>query len=467
MKSLNILLFIACFQCLFGYHVSLLDQNRLAPRTKRQELMNILKSPPYIRDTASPLIRVTDFGADPTGVKDSTEAFNKAVAELLSRKKFNSTMADGINDLGGAVIDLEGGNYTISDTILFPYFYGNYQIKDGSIRASLTFPADKFMLQFGGDVACTNFQGSCIENIGLSHLFFDGSHVAAGNVKISKTMGSTLGPQLFFTGFNHYGIYLDGGHESMIHQAWFGAYYYSYASNVKIEPDCTAIYIHGNDHYVTDTIVFRTPLGMDVLNEATVINGFHIWNGQAEYGLRIRSRYVRMTNSYIDYTRMKIEGNIDHIILENTFFLEGTLVLEPHSQTATCQNFFMFNSDYQINGGKEKGTSIVYSQEFGKFTTIKNVKIENVFHTKRELIRMTKVQLTKKQTNATNWVFDLSNKLVFNRIGSVQYSIQNEENKAVGSYIKPFESGSMKVEIVTAEPVTGTVFLTVDENNDD
>lgn len=429
--------------------------------------MTILSAPKYVRDSTSPLIKVTDFGADPTGVKDSTEAFKKAVSELLSRKKYNCTMADGINDLGGAVIDLEGGNYTISDTILFPYYYGNYYIKDGAVRASLNFPNDKFMFQFGGDVECKNIQGCCIENIGISHLFFDGSHIALGLVKISKTMGSSLGPQLFFTGFYKYGLYLDGGHESMLHQAWFGAHYYSYPShNVTIDKDCTAVYVHGNDHYIADTIVFQTPIGMVVLNEATVINGFHAWNDYTEYALIIRTRYVRMTNSYIDYSRLLIEGDIDHIIMENTFFLEATLVLEPHSQTGSCQNFFMLNSDYQ-GGSKEKGNSVIYSQKYGKYTTIRNVKIENVFHTNRDLIRMTKVKLTKKQSQATSWVFDLSNKLVFNRIGSVQYSIQNEENKFVQSYIKPFQNDTMKIEIVTSEPVTGTIFLTVDENNDD
>lgn len=69
-------------------------------------------------------------------------------------------------------------------------------------------------------------------------------------------------------------------------------------------------------------------------------------------------------------------------------FLEGTLVLESHSQTVSYQYLYILNSDYQNKGAKEEGNSIIYSQDIGKYTIIKNVKIENVFHTKREIIRM-------------------------------------------------------------------------------
>lgn len=446
----------------------MLDSRRLAPLKHRKELKTILKASPYVKDVSCPTIKVTTYGADPTGVKDSTDAFNKAISELLSRRNPNSTMADGIYDMGGAVIDLEGGNYTISDTLLFPYFYGNYQLKDGAIRASNSFPSSKFLLEFGGYGECSNKQGSCIENIGLSHMFFDGNHKALGNVRITKTMGATLGPQLFFTGFTKYGLYLQDGHESILHQTWFGSYYYEYPENERInfkdDDYCTAIVVKGNDHIITDTIIFSTALGVDIYNQATLINNLHTWNG-GKYGIIIRSDYVRMTNSYLDYSRLKIEGNIGHLLIENTFFLESTVLLEPHSQSATCQDFFLLNSDYQTYD-YEKGPSIVYSQEFGKYTTIHNVKVENIFHNQRDRIRMTKVQLNMKQNNATSWIFDLTDRLVFNRIGSIQYSIQNDNNEVISSYIKPIQDDNKKIEIITSKPVTGTVYLTVDENSD-
>lgn len=58
MKSYKFLLFIGCFECLLGYHESLLDHERLATLNKRNQLLKILSSPQYTRDTTSPLKKV-------------------------------------------------------------------------------------------------------------------------------------------------------------------------------------------------------------------------------------------------------------------------------------------------------------------------------------------------------------------------------------------------------------------------
>ena len=66
-----------------------------------------------------------DFGADPTGFSDSSDAFNATIFAALSRGV--STTSSGRNimgadtvDLGGVTIDLAGGRYAISTTIIFP-----------------------------------------------------------------------------------------------------------------------------------------------------------------------------------------------------------------------------------------------------------------------------------------------------------------------------------------------------------
>ena len=50
----------------------------------------------------------------------------------------------------------------------------------------------------------------------------DGSHVAAGGLLISTTMGANVGPDIFVVGFALNGIAVEGGHEVMLHEAWFG-----------------------------------------------------------------------------------------------------------------------------------------------------------------------------------------------------------------------------------------------------
>lgn len=199
MRLFQLLSLICLINLSFSIHVSHLNEEKLSPPEHRNDLYKIL-STPYIKEVKSNVISITSLGGDPTGKIDSTDAFKKAVEELISRKT-DKTMSDGIADLGGAVIDLEGGEYVVNDTVFFPNMYGNYHIMDGTIRASDTFPEDKFLVQVGGDTPCTNKQGSCSESVAFSYMMFDGNHKALGNLKIVTTMGAPLGPQMFFTGF--------------------------------------------------------------------------------------------------------------------------------------------------------------------------------------------------------------------------------------------------------------------------
>ena len=57
---------------------------------------------------STPLVRVTAYGADPTGHHDSTKAFAAAMATVFSHGS-GKAMADNVTDLGGVVVDLEGG----------------------------------------------------------------------------------------------------------------------------------------------------------------------------------------------------------------------------------------------------------------------------------------------------------------------------------------------------------------------
>lgn len=68
----------------------------------------------------SPLVYdVTSYGADPTGVSDSTESLLGAISDALNGSS-NGFLFEGIVNLGGAEINLQGGNYLISRPLQFP-----------------------------------------------------------------------------------------------------------------------------------------------------------------------------------------------------------------------------------------------------------------------------------------------------------------------------------------------------------
>ena len=86
-------------------------------------------------------------------------------------------------------------------------------------------------------------------------MLFDASHVAAGGVRIGKTMGATVGPSAFFIGFVEVGIQIDAGHEVMVSEAWLASCYWSDQTLCKKQPTSIGIQINGNDHYLTNVIV--------------------------------------------------------------------------------------------------------------------------------------------------------------------------------------------------------------------
>jgi hypothetical protein len=68
------------------------------------------------------VLRVTSYGADPTGKSDSTDALLAAMADasMPSNGLSEGYLLEGIKNLGGAQINLEGGSYLISRSLRFP-----------------------------------------------------------------------------------------------------------------------------------------------------------------------------------------------------------------------------------------------------------------------------------------------------------------------------------------------------------
>ena len=69
--------------------------------------------------SSSRVYHVTSYGADPTGTKDSTEALLRAISDAVQGPSEGS-LIEGIKNLGGAQINLEGGNYLISQPLRLP-----------------------------------------------------------------------------------------------------------------------------------------------------------------------------------------------------------------------------------------------------------------------------------------------------------------------------------------------------------
>lgn len=67
----------------------------------------------------SRVYHVIDYGADPTGKIDATDAIMRAISDVFTPMSESDLLA-GIRDLGGAEVHLDGGSYLLSSPIRLP-----------------------------------------------------------------------------------------------------------------------------------------------------------------------------------------------------------------------------------------------------------------------------------------------------------------------------------------------------------
>lgn len=66
-----------------------------------------------VQQSYNATVNVVDFGADPTGLKDSSDAFDAAMKAALQHNASGQKMADGIINLGGVTVHLQGGSFAV------------------------------------------------------------------------------------------------------------------------------------------------------------------------------------------------------------------------------------------------------------------------------------------------------------------------------------------------------------------
>jgi hypothetical protein len=408
-----------------------------------------------------PVIYPTTFGADPSGKTDSTSAFQQAVAALLKLGSGHH-LANDINDLGGATLDLGGGDYLISSPIVIPENYGNFHIQRGTIRASPTFPSARYLIEVGS-TSCSNGQGSCNENIGFEDLMLDSQLVSSGGILIIKAMGANVGPQMFFLGFTKAGVTVQDGHETMIHESWFGQYLYSDSRWSK--PSATAIQLFGNDHFITNTIVFSSLIGVEMTGAANLLTGVHTWNlaaPQGGIGIYVNApgyTQNRLVACYLDYNSV-VAVAPEHLSIEESFFLcGGNIVLVSIPNHTTIKGLNIIGNQWDLC----KNDTIVLDQTKAKFTDVNDTVIkDNMMNPQTMVVKSTQASAKLRLVQATKWEFDFSERLLFPQIQSVKYSFEIEGNTFAMHASRPPVGKTVTVE--TNIPVTGTVTIEVDQS---
>jgi len=379
-------------------------------------------------------------------------------------------MASNITNLGGATIDLQGGQYVLSQPIVIPPMYGNLHIRDGTLQASSTdFPKDRWLLEIGHVDQCNPVlppppdgkhdpQYSCNEFIDVTMVMFDANFVAAGGVQISRVMGTTL-THVFVTGFRHVGIFIAHGHEVMVTNAWLAECYWSNTHYCRsdLHSQSVGIRIDGMDHYITNTIVFDfAKVGVQIWQPANLLEGVHTWNGGGQ-GIVIgndashTTHSVRLLGCYLDYETLDI-WDPTNVVVESTFFYFGHVTLKAGHQARINGLTLRFNH-YNTQ------QSVVLE---GNFTNIKSVSIQEEVDWAKTTLASQRLDLT----NATEFAFDFSEQLLFPTIDRISYTLASSASLSNGgvSHMAHPPNGT-RVTVVTSEPIDATVYMTVEQGN--
>ncbi|KAK1279844.1 Polygalacturonase QRT3 [Acorus gramineus] len=405
-----------------------------------------------------------DYGADPTGKNDSTDALMRAISDAFRPPDEGRFLISGIVDLGGAQLDLDGGAYLLSRPLRLPSSGGgNFKIHSGSLRASDNFPKDGYLIELQPTAHQSGPQfASSYEYVTLQNLLIDANYVAGG-ILIVDSLRTTV-DTCYITRFASDGIAVVGGHETYIHNTFLGQHITAGADPGERSFSGTAINIRGNDNAVTDVVIFSAAVGVMISGQANVLTGVHCYNkatGFGGTGIYLKSpglTQTRILNCYLDYTGIVAEDPVQ-LLISGTFFL-GNAFVKLKSVNGVMKGVTIVDNMFS---GDDSASGIVQLDESGgRFVTVERVVVE-----RNDVSGMgdrSTVGRGSVTGNGTLWAVDLSGVLLFpDKVRNVQYAVQVGRGGGIVGHAVRNVSGNVVV-VESDAPVEATVHVLVDQS---
>ena len=385
---------------------STLRHRRHASRLLRMALPlpDSSSSEDHAESSSSSVVSPFSFSADGSGKSDDSIALRRSIAALI-RLGTGTRDKQGRVDLGGAVLDLEGGIFSVSSTVHIPAGYANFRVQRGTLVARANFSSDvagPYLLKIGDSDACQSSSGgmnnkNCNEDVSISEITLDCKHTAWGGLLVEDSMDVNVGPSIFVVGFPGVGISMSGSGAGFIHEAWMGEY--PPGSTIpRRNATGTGILLDSHEHDcdVNNVIIWSGRVGVNSTNGANRLQGVHTWNlagSDGGTGIRLHSGRGRVEQCYLDFAPLVIGCNGSNakpetpnrwtaslaMIEGNIFLGTAALVLEAykgndmggtavHGLVVTGNNW---HSSHNVNH------TVVLDETRGAFTGVYDTVIEN------------------------------------------------------------------------------------------
>ncbi|XP_028758673.1 polygalacturonase QRT3-like [Neltuma alba] len=423
-------------------------------------------SPPPSGSNVPRVYLATSYGADPTGKVDSTEALLAAMADA-AKGNSEGFLLDGIANLGGAQLNLQGGNYLISRPLRLPVAgVGNFMMHGGTLRASDSFPSDGYLIDLStsnGNDKTTPSSSYNYEFITFKDILLD-SNFHGGGISVINSLRIGI-DNCYVTHFTTNGILVQGGHETYIRNSFIGQHITAGGDKGERNFTGTGINLQGNDNAVTDVVIFSAAIGIMVSGQANIISGVHCYNKATGFGgtgiyLKLAGlTQTRVLNSYMDYTSIVAEDPVQ-LHISGTFFLgDANVVLK--SVNGVVNGVTIVDNMF---AGSDKGVENVHLDESSgnNFKQVDQVVVD------RNVVKGMNLKSTvaKKtvQANGTSLMADFNDVLLFpNLIKHVQYSLSFEGDTFPSYVLRNVSDNSVVIQTSEAV-VSASLYVAVDQS---
>ncbi|XP_057971589.1 polygalacturonase QRT3 [Malania oleifera] len=418
-------------------------------------------SPSQVTASSSRVYGVTAYGADPTGKVDSAEAILAAISDAVGKAEGGGSLMEGIANLGGAEISLQGGNYLVGRPLRLPSAgVGNLLIHGGTLQASNDFPTDGYLIDLSAS-SSTSSSSYDFEHITLRDLTLD-SNFRGGGISVVKSLRTGI-DNCYITHFATNGILVQNGHETYIRNSFLGQQITAGGDAGERNFSGTAINLMGNDNAVTDVVIFSAAVGIMVSGQANTFSGVHLYNKATGFGgtgiyLKLPNlTQTRIVNSYFDFTGIVAEDPMQ-LHVSSSFFL-GDAFIQFKSIQGVVNGVNIVDNMFSGSG---KGVDIVQlDQTNGPFKQIDQVVVD------RNNVNQMNVRSTVGRGtaagNGSSWTVDFSSVLLFpDLIRNVQYSLSTSGGLFPNHALRNVSGNRVVVQSDTAVPAS--VFVAVDQN---